>query len=515
MSRTKSSIINVITAFIGQGLGFLISFVARIFFIKILGEEYLGVNGLFTNILTVLSLAELGVGTAITYSLYEPLAKKDKEKCKSLMYLYKKVYIIIGIIILFVGSLITPFLGLFLKETPNIDNLKLIYLLFVVNTGISYFYSYKRNLIIADQNRYIATIYRYSFYFILNVLQILYLIKYKNYIGFLIIQIVFTFLENYFVSRKANKMYPFLLDKNVNNVDKETSTEIFKNTKAMMMHRIGGTIVNSTDNIILSKYVGLVQVGLYSNYYLITSALNLVTVQIYNSLVPGIGNLKAENNKQKEYIVFQRLNFVTFWMYGFLTLCLLIMFNDFISIWIGNKYTLSFEVVLIIIINFYLTGMRKSVLAFRDAMGLFYKDRYKAVVEALINIIVSILLAIKMGIFGVFLGTFISSITTCVWVEPFVLYKYGFKKKFSGYCIDYLKKVMIMILMGVLLYFIRLQFIGVGTICRFLIELVICVVLINGIFWLLYRNTDEFNYFIDLLKKIVKKINKKKQHSHE
>lgn len=512
MSRTKSSIVNVVTAFIGQGLGFIISFIARIFFIKILGEEYLGINGLFTNILTVLSLAELGIGTAITYSLYEPLAKKDKEKCKSLMHLYKKVYIIIGIIILFVGSIITPFLGIFLNETPNIDNLKIIYLLFVANTGISYFYSYKRNLIIADQNRYIATIYRYSFYFILNIFQIIYLIKYRNYIGFLIIQIVFTFLENYFVSQKANKMYPFLLDKNVNKVDKKTSTEIFRNTKAMMMHRIGGTIVNSTDNIILSKYVGLVQVGLYSNYYLITSALNLVTVQIYNSLVPGIGNLKAENNIQKEYTVFKRLNFITFWMYGFLTLCLLVMFNDFISIWIGSRYTLSFAVVLIITVNFYLTGMRKSVLAFRDAMGLFYKDRYKAIIEAIINIIVSIILAIKMGIFGVFLGTFISSITTCVWVEPYVLYKYGFNKKFGDYCIDYLKKVVIMIVMGFILYFIRLQFIDYNIIIRFLIELGVCIVMINGLFWLMFRKTDEYNYFIDLLKKISRKIIKRKNH---
>ena len=508
MSRTKSSIVNIITAFLGQGLGFLISFIARIFFIKILGEEYLGVNGLFTNVLTVLSLAELGVGTAITYSLYEPLAKKDKEQCKSLMQLYKKVYIIIGFVIIGLGALITPFLNIFLKETPNIDNLKLIYLLFVLNTGISYFYSYKRNLIIADQNRYIATIYRYSFYFVLNVAQIIYLVLYRNYIGFLVIQILFTFLENYFVSKKANKMYPFLLEKNISKVDNETSREIVNNTKAMMLHKVGTTIVNSTDNIILSKFVGLVQVGLYSNYYLVTSALNLVTSQIYNSLIPGIGNLKVENDENKEFEVFKKINFITFWIYGVLSLCLLVLFNDFISLWIGEKYILDFAVVLIIVINFYITGMRKSVLAFRDAMGLFYIDRYKAIAEAIINLVVSIVLAIKLGTFGVFLGTFISSITTCVWIEPFVLYKYGFKRPLLSYWAEYLKQVLLVLVLGAVLLFLQSQLLNLSLLNRFLIDLVACLVLINGSFLLIFKNRVEFKYFIDLIRKILKREEK-------
>ena len=509
MSRTKSSIVNIVTAFIGQGLGFIISFIARIFFIRILGKEYLGINGLFTNILTVLSLAELGVGTAITYSLYSPLATKDKEKCKSLMYLYKKIYVIIGIVIILLGIMITPFLDFFLKETPNIDNLKVIYILFVLNTGISYFYSYKRNLIIADQNRYVATIYRYGFYFFLNVIQILYLIKFKNYIGFLIIQIIFTFLENFFVSKHANKMYPFLLEKDIKKVDKKTTNEIIKNTKAMMMHKIGGTIISSTDNIVLSKFVGLVQVGLYSNYYLITSAISLVTSQIYNSIIPGIGNLKAEGNKEKEYKVFKRLNFITFWMYGFITLSLLTIFNDFISIWLGDSLLLSFDIVFIIIVNLYLTGMRKSVLAFRDAMGLFYIDRYKALIESLINIIVSIILAIKLGTFGVFLGTFISSVTTSVWIEPFVLYKYGFNKSFKKYAIDYLKKTILIIAIGIVLIAIKNYLLSFDLLIRFVIEIIMCIVFINTIFWIVYHKTSEYKYFIDLLKSFLKKIYKK------
>ena len=220
--RTISSILNLIVAFGGQFIGIIISFVARIIFLQILNAEYLGINGLFTNILTILSLAELGIGSAMNFSLYKPLAEKNKEKIKSLMYLYQKAYRIIGIIILTLGIAITPLLPYFINEMPSIpENIYFIYVLFVVNTGISYFFSYKRALIISDQKRYIATFYRYGFYFLLNLAQIICLVVTKNYILFLVLQIIFTLLENIFVSMKADKMYPYLKEKNVGKLLKE------------------------------------------------------------------------------------------------------------------------------------------------------------------------------------------------------------------------------------------------------------------------------------------------------
>lgn len=185
MSRVKVGIQNIVVAFIGQFVGILSNFISRIIFVKIFTSEYLGLNGLFTNILSMLSLAELGFGTAITFSLYEPLAKKDKEQIKSIMSLFKKIYRIVGFAILFIGALLTPFLSFFIKEIPDIDNIELIYILFVINTAFSYFYSYKRTLIIADQNRYIATIYRYTCYVMMNILQIIVILITKNYILYL------------------------------------------------------------------------------------------------------------------------------------------------------------------------------------------------------------------------------------------------------------------------------------------------------------------------------------------
>lgn len=510
MSRTKSSIKNFVFAMIGQALGLIISFIARIFFIQKLGTEYLGLNGLFTNLLSVLSLAELGVGNAITFSLYKPLAEQDIKKCKMLMTLYKKVYTVIGCIILIIGISIVPFLNFFISEIPVISHVKIIYILFVINTSISYFYSYKRNLIIADQNRYIATIYRYAFYFFYNLAQIIYLIFFNNYIVFLLIQILSTILENYFISKKADKMYPYLKDKDIIKLDKTSKDEIVKNTKAMMMHKIGGVVVSSTDNILLSKFVGLVAVGLYSNYYMIISALNTVFGQIFNSLTASIGNLCALDSTDKQYDVFRKINFITFWIYAFSSISLLCLFNQFIEIWVGKEYLFNINVVLILVVNFYITGVRKSVITFRDATGLFYADRWKSVIEAIINLVVSILLAYKFGTFGVFLGTFISSICTCVWIEPFVLYKYGFNKKLTTYFIDYFKKLFLTTMIAILTYMLCSVYNG-NIYISFIINCLICCIVPNLILFIIYRKSDEFNYFYDkVFSKIVNKFFKKK-----
>lgn len=451
--RVENSIKNTIISIFFQGFGLLINFIVRIFFIKILGSEYLGLNGLFTNILLVLSLAELGVGEAINFSLYKPLAEKDIAKCQLLMNVYKKVYIIIGIFITVIGIGFMPFIPYFINEMTGLEHVNIIYILFVLNTSLSYFFSYKRNLIIADQKMYIATIYKNIFYVIFKIAQIIYLIIFKDYIGYLVLQVLATVLENVFISIKAEKIYPFLQGEQSSKLDQATRNEIVKNTQAMMMHKIGNVIVNSTDNIILSKFVGLIAVGIYSNYYMITYSLTIVYTQIYASLTASIGNLCVDSSKDRQFDVFKKINFFTFWLYSFSAICLLILFNPFIELWVGKEYLLNFDVVIVICINFYVTGMRKSVLTFREAAGLFYKDRWKSVLEAIINLIVSIILAIKFGIIGVFIGTLISSIAVCVWLEPYILYKYGFEKTLILYLLDYFKKLFLMFSVAVGVYF--------------------------------------------------------------
>ena len=505
MSRTSSMIKNVSWSFLGQGIGIIASFVVRIVFIRFLGSTYLGLDGLFSNILTILSLSELGVGTAITYSLYKPLAEKDESKLKSLMAVFKKVYTIIGLVIFGVGFALTPFLNFFINDMPDIKGIEIIYMLFVTNTAVSYFFSYKRNLILADQNRHIETIYRYGFYIAMNVIQIIYLFISRDYFGYLIIQVIMTILSNWALSVKADKMYPFLRDKKIKKLAKKDKDEIIKNTKGLMIQKVGNVVVNSTDNIILSKFVGLEAVGLYSNYRLVIYALMMVINQIYTSLTPGIGNFFIDQDESRRIELFRKSNFVTFWLAYFCSICLIILFNDFIYMFAGKEYIFDLAIVLIVVLNFYWTTMRKVVISFREAGGLFYKDRYRTIFEVVCNLVVSIVLAVKFGVVGVFVGTLISFFSLSFWVEAYVLFKDGLKYKVSYYYLDYFKKMLLTLVVGGLLYYLT-SLIGGYILVRFIIKCFICLIVPNVIFYLIYKDSMEFKYFKGLGIKILRKF---------
>lgn len=450
--RTENSIKNLIYAFSGQAIGIIVNLITRFVFIRFLAQEYLGIDGLFTNLLSILSLVELGIGPAMTFSLYKPLAQKDEKKIGALMNLYKNSYNVVGILIIIIGLAITPLLPMFINQMPNIEEINVIYILFVLNSGFSYFYAYKRSLIIADQKKYIATFYRYLFFVILNICQIVILMITKNYLLFLVAQILFTVIENIAISKKTQQLYPFLKDHKKEKLEKETKKEISKNIVAMTIHKIGGVVVKSTDNIILSKFVGLTPVAIYSNYYLIINAVNTVLMQVFNSITASVGNLNVTENKKKLTDIFEKIFFVNFWIYSFSSICLYILLNHFINIWIGNNYLFSVSIVTIIVINFYITGMRNTVLTYRDALGLYWQDRYKAIFESIINIVASIIFVKMFGTFGVFLGTFISSITTCLWVEPYVLYKYGLKEKVCKYFLKYFIYTIVFLIVGLITF---------------------------------------------------------------
>lgn len=450
--RTENSIKNLIYAFSGQAIGIIVNLITRFVFIQFLAQEYLGIDGLFTNILSILSLVELGIGPAMTFSLYKPLAQKDEKKISALMNLYKNSYNVVGVLIIVIGLAITPLLPMFINQMPNISQINVIYLLFVLNSGFSYFYAYKRSLIIADQKKYIATFYRYLFFVILNICQIVILMITKNYLLFLMAQILFTVIENIAISKKTQKLYPFLKNYKKENLEKETKKEISRNIFAMTIHKIGGVVVKSTDNIILSKFVGLAPVAIYSNYYLIINALNTVLMQVFNSITASVGNLNVTENKNKLNDIFEKVFFINFWIYSFSSICLYILLNHFINIWVGDNYLFNISIVSIIVINFYITGMRNTVLTYRDALGLYWQDRYKAIFESIINIVASIVFVKMYGTFGVFLGTFISSVTTCLWVEPFILYKYGLKNKVSKYFLKYFVYTIVFLIVGLITY---------------------------------------------------------------
>lgn len=502
MSRTRNTVINMLTAFSGQAIALVISYIARIFFIRCLNSEYLGISGLFTNILSVLSLVELGVGPAMVYSLYKPLAERNTTQIKSLMCLYRKSYCLIGAAILILGTILTPLIPLFMQEIPQIDHLYVIFWLFVLNSSISYFFSYKRSLIIADQYRYIATIYRYAFYVLLNVCQIVILLMTHNYLLFLLLQIASTLLENIAVSIKADRMYPYLKEKTCAPLPSETVMTIRRNIGAMIFHKIGTIVVCSTDNLLISRLIGIVAVGIYSNYQLILNALNTVVGQITNAVVASVGNLGASEDKVHLESIFHCIHFGIYWIYVISTTTLMCMIQPFLSISFGAQLLFPESIVCVLLLNFYLSGMRKSVLVFRDALGLYWYDRYKPLAEAIINFIASIFLGIYFGTMGVFLGTTVSTLTTCFWVEPYVLYKYGFHSKLRRYFQQY----------GLYTCGMLIALAATWALCQFqqgihpgalFLRLILCLIVPNLILFVLFGRTKEFHYFYTLVQKLL------------
>lgn len=431
--RKKYVVLNLLTAWGGQAVIVIFNFILRMLFVKYLSIEYLGMNGLFSNILSLLSLAEMGIGSAIIYSLYEPLAKNEVTVVQAFMNFYKKAYWIIGSVILLAGSAFIPFLDWFIIDGTQIQGFKVIYFLFVLDTSISYFFSYKASLIIANQKSFIVTIYANSVKLVKIVVSMILISIWQNYFGYLILQMAFTLLENVLISYKADKMYPFLKEKRGKALSVEQKAQIKKNTMAMLFHKIGNIVVNGTDNLILSKFVSMVSVGLLSNYNMVLNGLHTLMGQVFMAFTAGVGNYVVTEEKNQQRQLFWQMFFLNFWLYGTCSVGLFCLFNPFIVLWIGEEYTFSKLIVFLMVLNFFLTGMRKTVLTFRDAMGLFWHDRYKAFIEAVLNLLISLLLVKRIGIAGVFLGTIISTVITCFWIEPYILFRYGLKEKIRRY----------------------------------------------------------------------------------
>lgn len=506
-SRTKNSIRNSSVSIITQVLTIIMDFFVKTIFIYILGRVYLGINGLFSNIITLLSLADLGIGVAIPYSLYKPLADKDTKKIQVLMKFYRKVYNIIGTIVLIIGLSLTPFLSYIIKDMPDIKGIYLIYDLFVIHSALTYFFIYKKFLIDSDQKGYITANITFISSLLLNITRVILLILTHNFIIYLFCSIVFVLIQNIWISKKADKMYPFIKDKTDEVISKEDKDEITTNVKALLIYKIGTVVTLGTDNIVISKFLGLDWVGIYSNYILITNSLNNVLNQLFNSITSSIGNLVATNNERSKKI-YEKLSFFNFYIYSLFSILLFILINPFIDIWLNKSYVLNTLVAALLATNFYLTGMGAVTNSFRSAYGLFYKARFRPIVMVIINIVVSILLVKPLGIAGVLIGTIASRVLTVAWLDPYVIYKYGFKGNVFEYYRTYIYYLIIFLVSGYGLFTLSTLF-NTSNFFIWILTAIITFILYNLIIIILFYRTDEFKYFYLKISKIFKKLIRK------
>ena len=497
--RLDNVIRNIKSTVIVYFIKTILQFIVRLAFVKVLPIEYLGINGLFTNILAVLSLSELGIGPAIVYSLYRPLAKKDIETIKSIMLIFERAYICIGIIILSLGVMLTPWLDYFIKDKPDINNLNLIYLLFVFDTAISYFYSYKRSLLIADQRQSIANFYQGMAQIILGILQCIFLFFTHSFWSFIILKVCSTLIENIAVARKTDNLYSYILEPNVKPLSKDISDSIIRNVKALFFSKMGGIIVFSTTNIILSKYVGIAVVGLYSNYLIVINALNGILGQIYGALTASIGNLDVTETSEKKVQIFKVLNYITAWISCYFSIGLYLLLNRLIELWLGKEFLLDDFVLFIIVFNFYISIMRKPSQIFEDAMGLFWQKRFMPIPEIIINIIVSVYGAIYYGIQGALLGVAVSTILVPWWFEPYIVLKNGIKYSFYNYYKKYFYYIGITAGIACFVKEIFYEYFNVTSYIAFFSGIFI-ITLITNLMWLIFTfRMEEFKYLKNII----------------
>lgn len=501
--RIKNSLTNISTGLIGQFLVLITGFVVRTVFIKNLGSTYLGVSGLFSNVLTILSFAELGIGQAIIYSLYKPIANNNTQKIANLMDLYKKVYKIIFFVVLVVGLAIIPILPYIIKDIDTIPYIRIIYIMYVFDSSFSYLFIYKATLLTATQRNHILNKVNALTTVLVSILQIFILVTTKNYFIYLSIQIISKLIQNIFLARKTDKLYPYLKEGNYRNLEISEINSMKKNVSALILYKIGTLSLNSTDNMIMSAFIGIKAVGIYSNYNLIVSSVSGFLSTIFSNITASIGNLNASDDDEKKYFMFKVINLATFWLYGVVSVCFFSLANSFIgSCWIGENYLLDMSVVFVISINIYISGMLYAPFNYRQTMGLFVQGKYRPIISAIENIIVSIFLAKYIGIAGVLWGTVITRLTTNAWYDPYLVYKKGLKQNPMKYIVDYIIKfVILLITMGIC--FIFISNINIKNILEWLV-IAICVFIIsNAIFFIYSFRSKEFKYLFNVFKNII------------
>lgn len=448
--RTKKFVKNSTYGLVNKIFSLLISFVLRTLLIKYLGANYLGIDGLFISILTVLSLADLGFESAMIYGMYKPLASHDQKLLAALVNYYKKVYYILGGIILGLGLMVLPFLNLLIHLDTAVGNIYVLYLLFLLNSVITYFFRYKNTVLTADQKDYIPTAIGLLVNIVRFGLQIVALVVFHNYIAYLCIQVVATFVIDVIIAIVSGRTYSFFGTRE--QIDKETKKQFTKNISALFVYKIFSSIVDNFSSIFISVIVGTIVVGYYSNYNLILMAVAAIINVVLAAFVASVGNFIADPAAVDKEKLFFKLQHVAFIFYAVAAPCLYAMFNDFILIWTGEaQYTLANIVVITMVLNFVISGLTAPVWIFRDTSGLFLKTKYIAIFFAIVDIILSLILGHFFGLVGILASILIARLLTTFWFEPFVLFEELFHKKPGRYFFNYLKYIVIIVLVGGLL----------------------------------------------------------------
>lgn len=493
--RTANSLRNLKYGLLNTLMTSLLPFITRTVFIRVLGRDYLGVDSVFLNVINLLDIVNIGIGSAITYSVYKPIAQGNTEKCRTLFRLYRLCYCMIGAIVFVAGLCLLPFLDGILKNKPNIpESIYAIYLIILFGAASGYFFADKQCILNAHQQGYIISKTRMAVICVINVVEIVLLLLTRQYLVYLAVQTCQNLAINIIVHIKAKKLYPQFFGGRVEPLEKSDRQTIVKNTVALIFNRAGSLIINCTDSLIISSQVGVGSSGLYSNYLVLKNMVNTFTSMFTQSLTASIGNLNAsDRDKTRLAQVFSQTYFINYLLHSFCAVCLFCLMEPFIFLWVGEEYCMGVPIAAIVTANFYFLGVQKTAEQFKSACGLYWQDRYRVFIEAMMNLVISLILVRSLGVLGVLLGTLISNLCVTFWVEPLIVFKHGLNRPVMPFL---LKNLLYALLTAVVTWAIwtvdMLLFPTYGGIGQFILRAALTALLAVAVLCALFFRTAEF-----------------------
>ncbi len=502
--RTKQSVINIVVSCTSYLILMLCTFITRGVFSRVLGLDYAGVESTFLNLVSMLAIVELGLGTGIIYKLYKPIADGDNRKIGMLLRFYKQSYLLIAAIV-FVLGIVAAFIAPQLvhdEQFPKAE-LAVYFMFYVLDVLASYLYAHKRALLTADQRNFLNSFAHMVAQVAACILQVAVLLLFQSMFLYLLVKVGGRLLENLLISHFYQKRYPHIEYRQADRLDPDEKTDLFSNIKALLMHRIASFSLQSTSSVIIMYFQNSGAAGIYGNYTLITNALINLSNQIYNGILASFGNLITTESKEKTLRNFNALYLLNYLIFSFFSIGLFVLSGPFMELWIGKDAAFSVEIVLLITVYLYLMGMRQSVFMARSSAGLYRQDRWFAIGEAVLNLVLSMIFIQFWGVIGIVAANIISLLAIPFWTQPRIVCRYVLGASLRRYYLQYVIYAAATLVSGAATYLICSLIPVTGAFARLVCYFFVCLIVPNGISLLLFRKTEGFQYLLEAAKRFL------------
>lgn len=496
-SRTENAKRNLFFGMVNRVVYMLMPFLSRTALIYTLGMEYVGLNSLVASILQVLNLADLGIGTAIVYALYEPVANDDVPAIRALMNYYRRVYRAIGFVIAVLGVAIIPFLPHLIKgEVPSDVNLTTLYLVYLSNTVVSYLlFAYKQALPTAMQRVDVVSNVNTITNILLNLAQVVVLLLWRNYYAYLVLIPLCTVVNNLLMSAHVDKTYPGY--KSQGTISDELRTSIRKRVAGLTIQRVCATTRNALDSVFLSAFIGLTVTAIYNNYLLIMTAVTGILGVVSTAILPTVGNSIVTDSTEKNYGDMRSMNFVYMLISGWCSACLLCLYQPFMRIWAGADNMFGFGVVILLVMYFYGLKLGDIISLYASGAGLWWEMRWRAIAESVANVVLNLMFVQLWGVTGIVAATLVSLLTVNFGLATSIIFKYYFKNgKMGEYFMDQLRFFMVTAVVCAVVY-AGCSFVPEGGLVWLMVRAVVCGLAAAVLYVVFYHGNPMFKKAVD------------------